>query len=67
MDGWLLALILKPIVGIVILAVLYYLPRFLAWPIYKLTPDCRLKRYLFRGWEGIGTSRAPDTDHRLLK
>lgn len=49
-EGWLLALVLKPIFGIMLLALMWYGSHAVAWVIDKITPDCRLKRYLFLGW-----------------
>lgn len=54
MDAWHWALLLKPFVGIAFLAVLYFGARAVAWLLYAITPDCRLKRYLFLGYQPIG-------------
>ena len=54
MDGWLLALVLKPIVGIAILAAMYFLPRYLAWLIWWMLPAGRFRDALFEGWEWGG-------------
>jgi hypothetical protein len=50
MIPWLIALILKPFIGIVILAVLWFGAKGVAWCLFRIIPDCSVKRYLFRGW-----------------
>ena len=65
--SWWVALLVKPFIGTAILAGMYYLPRFIAWPIYKLTPDCRLKRWLFLGWDHDRAAESADAGQRRLK
>lgn len=66
------ALLLKPFIGIVILAGMYYLPRYIAWPFQFILPK-KWRDVLFEGWEhgSLGrrdrTTRSTDTDKRLLK
>lgn len=51
MQSWSWALLLKPFIGIAIMAGLYFGARSIAWLLYHLTPDCRFKRWLFLDWE----------------
>lgn len=48
MEAWTWGLLLKPLIGIVIVAGLVFGAKAVAWVIYKLMPDCKLKRELFR-------------------
>lgn len=59
MEGWLIGLLVKPVLGLVMMAALLFTVRFVAIVIYRITPDCRLKRYLFDGWERHSTRDAP--------
>lgn len=58
MHPWLLALLLKPFIGIATIAVLFYGSRLVACCIHLITPDCKAKSYLFCGWRG-DTARNP--------
>lgn len=49
---WLAGLVLKPYIGIAVIAILWFGSHFIAAVIYRITPDCALKRYLFLGWNG---------------
>lgn len=68
------ALLLKPFIGIAILAAMFFLPRYLARWLYPLIPK-RWRAALFEGWEhgslgGSGARDASDAtrpDERLLK
>lgn len=46
-----LAFLFKPVIGIAMLAAMFFVPHWIAWPIKRFAPDCRLKRWLFDGWE----------------
>ena len=72
-TGW--ALLLKPFIGLVILAGMYFLPRYIAMLLRPLIPR-RWQGVLFEGWEhGSVTKRdaarpadsATSSDDRLLK
>lgn len=63
MIPWLIALILKPYIGITILAVLWFGARFIAWCLFRIFPECALKSYLFRGWHGRPTTRRTGLVH----
>lgn len=47
---WLWALLLKPIVGLAVVALLLYGARTVALVLHAILPDGALKRELFRGW-----------------
>lgn len=57
MSVWFWSLVLKPFVGLAMLAAIYYLPRYPAQLIYWLLPKCRLRDILFDGWEHGGLVR----------
>lgn len=59
MSAFSWGLLLKPFVGLAILAFLYFSARGLAWLIYVLLPDSRAKRYLFQGWATARKASAP--------
>ena len=66
------ALLLKPFIGIVIFAGMFYLPRYIAWPFQFILPK-KWRDYLFQGWEHESLFRrrrsrdTARTDKRLLK
>lgn len=53
--GW--AMLLKPIIGLGLLLAVFGSARLLAWVIWRILPDGKLKRELFRK-EGDGVSPA---------
>lgn len=63
--AWLFGLVLKPFIGITILAVLYFGARWIAWLLWWVIPRGRVKDYLFRGWRGHARSTA-DLHKRVL-
>ena len=62
--GW--ALLLKPFIGIAVLAVVFGLPMLLVWLLRPLFPAGRLKDVLFRERGGERPSRPADTGHGVL-
>lgn len=66
MDSWSWALLLKPVIGVAILAVMYFGAKYGAWVLYHLTPNCRFKRWLFRDWESERAGRAANAGKRVL-
>lgn len=66
MESWWAALLLKPFVGIAYIAFLLVATRLVATLFYILMPGCRLKRALFRGWDGYGSGRATGKYQRVL-
>lgn len=61
------ALLLKPFIGIVILAAMFYLPRYPAMLIRWLMPDCRLKRWLFEDWDSGDAASGSDASKGRLE
>lgn len=57
--GWMVALLLKPIAGLLVWALLLYGARTVALVLHALIPDCAAKRYLFLGCDGWRRQRAP--------
>jgi hypothetical protein len=47
MSAWLTALVLKPFIGLAILLGLVFTARLVAWGLYWLLPDGKLKRRLY--------------------
>ena len=62
--GW--ALLLKPLIGIAILALMYFGARYGAWLLYHLMPNCRTKRWLFSDWESERARAATKARQRVL-
>ena len=62
--GW--ALLLKPLIGIAILALMYFGARYGAWLLYHLMPNCRAKRWLFSDWESERARAATKARQRVL-
>jgi hypothetical protein len=59
MEGWLLGLVVKPFIGIAFLLGLVVAARLVAWLLYWLIPDCKLKRELYRTSVTDPTLRRP--------
>lgn len=62
------ALVLKPFIGIVMLAGMVYIPHFIAWVLRPLIPNGRFKDSIYKGWGGRSTDHtagAGDQSRRL--
>lgn len=66
MEAWAWGLLLKPLIGIVLVAGLLLSSKFIARLIYWVLPDSRLKRELFRTTASDAGGGGDSTD-RLLK
>lgn len=60
------ALLLKPFIGIVYVALLLGAARLLAELLWRVLPDSRVKRVLFDGWKGRRAQRAARGGQRVL-
>lgn len=66
MDSLWIALLAKPFLGIAYVALLLVSTKLIATLLFVLLPDCRLKRALFRGWDGYGSGRSAKKRNRVL-
>lgn len=66
MQGWLWALVLKPIAAVVVFAVVFGVPVLLVYLLRPLFPEGRLKRWLFRERGGHGASGRAYADKSVL-
>lgn len=61
-----LAFVLKPFLGIAWLAILWYVPHFIAWLLRFVIPDGRFKELLFDGWNGRRSASRADAEQGVF-
>ena len=66
MGSWGWALLLKPVIGVVVIAAIFGVPMLLAILLRPLFPAGRLKDFLFRERGGERPGRAADSGQRVL-
>lgn len=67
MEPWGWALLLKPVIGLVMIVVIFGGARLLAWLLWYVIPDGKIKRELFRKErDGASPANLPEPRKRHL-